>query len=36
MTIASYHGKIEVVKELLAAGALTDIPDNVCHIIYSV
>ena len=35
LTIASYHGKIQVVKELLAAGALTDIQDNVCHM-YSV
>ena len=35
LTIASYHGKNEVVKELLAAGAHTDIQDDVCHI-YSV
>ena len=35
LTIASYHGKTEVVMELLAAGALTDIQDNVCHM-YSV
>ena len=35
LTIASYHGKIEVVKELLTVGALTDIQDDVCHI-YSV
>ena len=35
LTIASYHGKIEVVKQLLAAGALTDIQAYVCHI-YSV
>ena len=35
LTIASYYGKSEVVKELLTAGALTDIQANVCHI-YSV
>ena len=30
LVYASYHGKIEVVKELLEAGAHTDIQDNVC------
>ena len=30
LTIASYHGKVEVVKELLAAGAHTDLQANVC------
>ena len=34
LTIASYHGKIEIVKELLTAGALTDIQDDVCHIYF--
>ena len=31
LMVASYNGKIEVVKELLAAGAHTDIQDNVCQ-----
>ena len=30
LTIASYYGKIEVVKELLAVGAHTDLQANVC------
>ena len=29
LTIASYHGKVEVVKVLLAAGAHTDLQANV-------
>ena len=31
LMFASYRGKIQVVKELLAAGARTDVQDNVCH-----
>ena len=34
LTIASYNGKTEVVKELLAAGALTYIQADVCHILW--
>lgn len=32
LMVGSYNGKIEVVKELLEAGAHTDIQDNVCQI----
>ena len=36
LMVASYNGKIEVMKELLAAGALTDIQDNVCRVLYGI